>query len=152
VQRHALDEVASQNWRPAGSIPALAPPSHHMSPKNKKPEPFSMERGERIQKLRSRAYSFRYIASVEGISASRAFNILHEYHHRKKLIEAKHWTYGLSTRAQGIIYANDIMCLSELKAFVAKHGANMPDNVNGVGDKIYAELREFAEPKAKPQE
>lgn len=119
-----------------------------MPPKDRKPIAFSMERGERIQKLRSKAYSFRHIASVEGISASRAFNILHEYHHRKKLIEAKHWTYGLSTRAQGILYANDIMCLSELKAFVAKHGANMPDRVNGVGDKLYAEIIAFVNSKA----
>jgi hypothetical protein len=114
-----------------------------MQPKNKKPEPFSMERGERIQKLRSRAYSFRYIAKTEGISASRAFNILSEYRNRKKLIEAKHWTYGLSTRAQGILYANDIMSLSELKAFVAKHGASMPDKVNGVGGRLYAEITAF---------
>lgn len=119
-----------------------------MPPKDRKPIAFSMERGERIQKLRSKAYSFRHIASVEGISASRAFNILAEYHHRKKLIEAKHWTYGLSTRAQGILYANDIMCLSELKAFVAKHGANMPGRVNGVGDKLYAEIIAFVASKA----
>lgn len=123
-----------------------------MPPKDRKPIAFSMERGERIQKLRSRAYSFRYIASVEGISASRAFNILAEYHYRKKLIEAKHWTYGLSTRAQGILYANDIMSLPELKAFVAKHGANMPGRVNGVGNKIYTELVAFVTPKDQPQE
>jgi hypothetical protein len=123
-----------------------------MPPKNGKPIAFSMLRGERIEKLKDKGYSFRHIAKKEGISASRAFNILREYHHRKKLIAANHWTYGLSTRAQGILYANDIMSMPELKRFVEKHGADMPNNVNGVGKRLYAEIREFAEPKAKSQE
>jgi len=107
-----------------------------------------MERGERIEKLKDKGYSFRFIAKKEGISASRAFNILAEYHHRKKLIAANHWTYGLSTRAVGVLYANDIMSLPELRAFVARHGADMPNNVNGVGKRLYAEITAFVASKA----
>jgi hypothetical protein len=123
-----------------------------MPPKNGKPIAFSMERGERIEKLKDKGYSYRFIAKKEDISASRAFNILAEYRHRKQLIASNHWTYGLSTRATGVLYANDIMSLPELKAFVAKHGANMPGNVNGVGKRLYAEITAFVQPKTKSQE